>query len=88
MVVSPTLHVKGTVHSLTRLSIDMFDRKWPWIISSLTCAFCQYYLAIYIALGKPTVGQPMSESTIAGGKGATAMTMIFGAAWSFGVSIE
>jgi hypothetical protein len=67
--------------------IDMFGRKWPWIISSLICAFCQYYLAIYINLGKPKVGAVMSESTIAGGKGATAMIMIFGAAWSFGVRI-
>ncbi|KAL1793187.1 hypothetical protein ACET3X_008169 [Alternaria dauci] len=66
--------------------IDMFGRKWPWIVSSLICAFCQYYLAVYIALGKPTVGQPMSESTVAGGKAATAMIMIFGAAWSFGAN--
>jgi len=66
--------------------IDMFGRKWPWIISSLICAFCQYYLAVYIALGKPTVGEPMSESTVAGGKAATAMIMIFGAAWSFGAN--
>jgi sugar porter (SP) family MFS transporter len=66
--------------------IDKFGRKWPWIISSLVCAFCQYYLAIYIALGKPTVGEPTSESTIAGGKAATAMIMIFGAAWSFGAN--
>lgn len=58
--------------------IDKFGRKWPWIISSLICAFCQYYLAIYIALGKPTAGQEMSASTVAGGKGATAMIMIFG----------
>ncbi|KAI1547880.1 hypothetical protein PtrCC142_002428 [Pyrenophora tritici-repentis] len=66
--------------------IDKFGRKWPWIVSSLICAFCQYYLAVYIALGKPTVGQPMSDSTVAGGKGATAMIMIFGAAWSFGAN--
>ncbi|KAH7069413.1 MFS quinate transporter-like protein QutD [Paraphoma chrysanthemicola] len=66
--------------------IDKFGRKWPWILSSLICAFCQYYLAIYIAIGKPKVGQPMSDSTIAGGKGATAMIMIFGAAWSFGAN--
>jgi len=66
--------------------IDMFGRKWPWIISSVICAFCQYYLAVYIALGKPTVGKPMSESTVAGGKAATAMIMIFGAAWSFGAN--
>jgi len=66
--------------------IDMFGRKWPWIISSVICAFCQYYLAVYIALGKPTVGEPMSESTVAGGKAATAMIMIFGAAWSFGAN--
>lgn len=61
--------------------IDMFGRKWPWIVSSLACAFCQYYLAVYIAVGKPKVGQPMSDSTVAGGKGATAMIMIFGATW-------
>ncbi|KAL5117171.1 hypothetical protein ACEQ8H_004859 [Pleosporales sp. CAS-2024a] len=66
--------------------IDKFGRKWPWIISSLVCAFCQYYLAIYIALGKPKIGQPMSVSTVAGGKTATAMIMIFGAAWSFGAN--
>lgn len=65
--------------------IDRFGRKWPWVLSSLICAFCQYFLAIYIAVGKPTVGQPMSESTVSGGKGATAMIMIFGAAWSFGL---
>jgi MFS family permease len=58
--------------------IDKFGRKWPWIISSLLCAFCQYYLAIYIALGDPKAGQTMSDSTIAGGKAATAMIMIFG----------
>lgn len=62
--------------------IDKFGRKWPWIVSSLICAFCQYYLAIYISLGKPKVGQPMSDSTVAGGKAATAMIMIFGVAWS------
>lgn len=66
--------------------IDMFGRKWPWIVSSLICAFCQYYLAIYIKIGSPTVGEQMSASTIAGGKGATAMIMIFGAAWSFGAN--
>jgi sugar porter (SP) family MFS transporter len=66
--------------------IDKFGRKWPWIISSLMCAFCQYYLAVYIAIGNPKVGQPMSDSTIAGGKAATAMIMIFGASWSFGAN--
>ena len=64
--------------------IDKFGRKWPWIISSLACAFCQYYLAVYIAVGKPDVAVPQSASTIAGGKAATAMIMIFGATWSFG----
>ncbi|OAG08073.1 MFS quinate transporter-like protein QutD [Paraphaeosphaeria sporulosa] len=66
--------------------IDKFGRKWPWIISSLACAFCQYYLAIYIAIGHPETGVPQSASTVAGGKGATAMIMIFGAAWSFGAN--
>ncbi|KAF2113146.1 MFS quinate transporter-like protein QutD [Lophiotrema nucula] len=66
--------------------VDMFGRKWPWIISSLCCAFCQYYLAGYIAIGKPKAGAAMSESTVAGGKAATAMIMIFGATWSFGAN--
>ncbi|KAF2645798.1 general substrate transporter [Massarina eburnea CBS 473.64] len=66
--------------------IDTFGRKWPWIISSLACAFCQYYLAVYIALGHPKAGVQQSASTIAGGKGATAMIMIFGATWSFGAN--
>lgn len=66
--------------------IDMFGRKWPWIISSLACAFCQYYLAVYIAVGHPSADAPQSVSTIAGGKGATAMIMIFGATWSFGAN--
>lgn len=66
--------------------VDMFGRRWPWIISSILCAFCQYYLAIYIAVGKPTTGEPMSASTIAGGKAATAMIMVFGAAWAFGAN--
>ncbi|KAF2737834.1 general substrate transporter [Polyplosphaeria fusca] len=66
--------------------IDAFGRKWPWIISSLCCAFCQYYLAGYIAIGKPTAGEVMSPSTVSGGKAATAMIMIFGATWSFGAN--
>ncbi|KAF2475048.1 MFS quinate transporter-like protein QutD [Lindgomyces ingoldianus] len=66
--------------------IDAFGRKWPWIISSLCCAFCQYYLAAYIAIGNPKPGVPQSSSTIAGGKAATAFIMIFGATWSFGAN--
>lgn len=66
--------------------IDAFGRKWPWIVSSLCCAFCQYYLAAYIAIGKPSVDAPQSPSTVAGGKAATAMIMIFGATWSFGAN--
>ncbi|KAF2154480.1 general substrate transporter [Myriangium duriaei CBS 260.36] len=66
--------------------VDAFGRKWPWIISSLSCAFCQYYLAAYIAVGKPTAGTHQSASTVAGGKAATAMIMIFGATWSFGAN--
>ncbi|KAH7132472.1 MFS quinate transporter-like protein QutD [Dendryphion nanum] len=66
--------------------IDAFGRKWPWIVSSLGCAFCQYYLAAYIAIGKPSLTTPQSPSTVAGGKGATAMIMIFGALWSFGAN--
>ncbi|KAF1993772.1 general substrate transporter [Amniculicola lignicola CBS 123094] len=66
--------------------IDSFGRKWPWIISSLCCAFCQYYLAAYISLGKPVAGVVQSTSTVAGGKAATAFIMIFGATWSFGAN--
>ncbi|KAK2778765.1 hypothetical protein FQN52_002680 [Onygenales sp. PD_12] len=66
--------------------IDAFGRKWPWIISSLCCAFCQYYLAGYIAMGSPEPGVAQSPSTIAGGKAATAFIMIFGATWSFGAN--
>jgi sugar porter (SP) family MFS transporter len=66
--------------------IDAFGRKWPWIVSSLACAFCQYYLAAYIAIGKPVAGTEMSPSTVAGGKAATAFIMIFGATWSFGAN--
>jgi sugar porter (SP) family MFS transporter len=66
--------------------IDTFGRKTPWIVSSLTCAVCQYYLAAYVAMGKPTAGVPQSASTIAGGKAATAAIMVFGAAWSFGAN--
>ncbi|GAB7358845.1 hypothetical protein MBLNU230_g4068t1 [Neophaeotheca triangularis] len=66
--------------------IDTFGRKWPWIISSLCCAGCQYYLAGYIALGNPQPGVEQSASTVAGGKAATAAIMIFGAAWSFGAN--
>lgn len=66
--------------------IDKFGRKWPWIVSSLACAFCQYYLAVYIAVGKPSTDASQSASTVAGGKGATAMIMIFGATWSFGAN--
>ncbi|KAJ4309062.1 hypothetical protein N0V94_009100 [Neodidymelliopsis sp. IMI 364377] len=64
--------------------IDMFGRKWPWIVSCWSCAFCQYYLAVYISIGKPAIGQPMSDSTVAGGKAATAMIMLFAFFWSFG----
>lgn len=66
--------------------IDTFGRKMPWIVSSLTCAVCQYYLAGYIAVGSPTAGETQSPSTVAGGKVATAAIMIFGAAWSFGAN--
>ena len=66
--------------------IDTFGRKMPWIVSSLTCAVCQYYLAGYVAMGKPTAGVTQSASTIAGGKAATAAIMVFGAAWSFGAN--
>ncbi|KIN03559.1 hypothetical protein OIDMADRAFT_118655 [Oidiodendron maius Zn] len=66
--------------------VDKFGRKWPWIISSVSCALCQYYLAGYIAVGKPSLTSPQSSSTIAGGKAATAFIMIFGAMWSFGAN--
>ncbi|KAI7218912.1 general substrate transporter [Hortaea werneckii] len=66
--------------------VDSFGRKWPWICSSLCCAVCQYYLAGYIAVGNPTSDGPMSASTVAGGKAATAAIMIFGATWSFGAN--
>lgn len=66
--------------------IDTFGRKMPWIVSSLTCAVCQYYLAGYIAVASPTPGDTQSGSTVAGGKAATAAIMIFGAAWSFGAN--
>lgn len=66
--------------------IDTFGRKMPWIVSSLTCAACQYYLAGYIAVGSPQAGEPQSASTIAGGRAATAAIMVFGAAWSFGAN--
>ncbi|KAH8808642.1 MFS quinate transporter-like protein QutD [Xylogone sp. PMI_703] len=66
--------------------VDKFGRKWPWIVSSVSCALCQYYLAAYIAVGKPSLAGPQSSSTIAGGKAATAFIMIFGATWSFGAN--
>ncbi|KAF7136977.1 hypothetical protein CNMCM5793_006681 [Aspergillus hiratsukae] len=66
--------------------IDSFGRKWPWIISSVACAICQYYLAAYIAIGKPETTVIQSASTVAGGKAATAAIMIFGATWSFGAN--
>lgn len=61
--------------------VDKFGRKWPWIVSSLSCAVCQYYLAGYIAVAKPSAKGEHSASTIAGGKAATAAIMIFGATW-------
>lgn len=66
--------------------IDKFGRKWPWIVSSISCALCQYYLAAYIAIGAPSPTSAQSPSTIAGGKAATAFIMIFGAMWSFGAN--
>jgi hypothetical protein len=66
--------------------IDKFGRKWPWIVSSVCCAGCQYYLAAYVALANPTPGAPQSSSSVAGGKAATAAIMIFGATWSFGAN--
>lgn len=68
------------------LFIDKYGRKWPWIVSSICCAVCQYYLAGYIAVGNPNTKGPKSASTIAGGKAATAAIMIFGATWSFGAN--
>ncbi|KXT16686.1 hypothetical protein AC579_5259 [Pseudocercospora musae] len=66
--------------------IDKFGRKWPWIVSSICCALCQYYLAGYIALADPSSESPQSASNIAGGKAAIAAIMIFGATWSFGAN--
>jgi len=66
--------------------VDTFGRKKPWIVSSLACAVCQYFLAGYIAVADPTTKAPQSASTIAGGKAATAAIMIFGATWSFGAN--
>lgn len=66
--------------------IDTFGRKWPWIVSCVICAICQYYLAAYIAIGKPSLDGPQSASTVAGGKAATSAIMIFAAAWSFGAN--
>jgi sugar porter (SP) family MFS transporter len=66
--------------------IETFGRKMPWIVSSLACAACQYYLAGYIAVADPTAGDAQSAGTVAGGKAATAAIMIFGAAWSFGAN--
>ncbi|OAA58074.1 MFS quinate transporter QutD [Niveomyces insectorum RCEF 264] len=66
--------------------IDSWGRKWPWITSSLACAACQYYLAAYIAIAKPTTTTVRSASTVAGGKAATAAIMLFGATWSFGAN--
>lgn len=66
--------------------IDKFGRKWPWIVSSLSCAVCQYFLAGYIAIGKPSLTEPQSASTIAGGKAATFFIMLFGLVWSFGAN--
>jgi len=66
--------------------VDTFGRKVPWIVSSLACAVCQYYLAGYIAVAHPTTKGTHSASTVAGGKAATAAIMIFGATWSFGAN--
>ncbi|KAF2212119.1 hypothetical protein CERZMDRAFT_121371 [Cercospora zeae-maydis SCOH1-5] len=67
--------------------IDSVGRQKPWIVSCLACAACQYYLAGYIAVGRPQAGATdLSASTIAGGKAATAAIMIFGATWSFGAN--
>lgn len=66
--------------------VDSWGRKWPWITSSLACAVCQYYLAAYIAIAKPSQTANPSASTVAGGKAATAAIMIFGATWSFGAN--
>jgi hypothetical protein len=66
--------------------IDKFGRKWPWIVSSLSCAACQLYLAVYIAKGKPSLTVPQSASTIAGGKAATFFILLFGLVWSFGAN--
>ncbi|KAK3112940.1 hypothetical protein LTR53_010251 [Teratosphaeriaceae sp. CCFEE 6253] len=69
--------------------VDTFGRKWPWIVSSLACAVCQYYLAGYIALADPSSAASKahpSAGTVAGGKAATAAIMIFGATWSFGAN--
>ncbi|KAK4556907.1 hypothetical protein LTR86_005888 [Recurvomyces mirabilis] len=66
--------------------VDTFGRKMPWIISSLACAVCQYYLAGYIAVAKSSATVDPTPSTVAGGKAAVAAIMIFGATWSFGAN--
>lgn len=65
--------------------IDKFGRKWPWIVSSVCCAACQYYLAGYIAVAQPNDGA-RSAGAVAGGKAAVAAIMVFGATWSFGAN--
>jgi len=56
--------------------IDRFGRKWPWIVSSLCCAVCQYFIAGYGYRTHPNKTGTHSASYVAGGKAATAAIMV------------
>ncbi|KAJ6442403.1 quinate permease [Purpureocillium lavendulum] len=63
------------------LLIDKLGRRWPTIVSSVACSLCLWFVGSYVKVGHPAdiikAGKPLSASTTAGGKAATAMVMVY-----------
>lgn len=61
--------------------IDKLGRRRPVIISSIACSLCIWYIGAYVKVGHPAsvieAGNHVSPSTLAGGRAATGMIMIF-----------
>lgn len=64
--------------------VDRVGRRLPWLLSSSACAFCLIYVGIYVKIGHPEPNVPQSPSSLAGGKAAVAMIMLYSWFWSWG----
>ncbi|KAL5375776.1 hypothetical protein PMIN06_005039 [Paraphaeosphaeria minitans] len=70
--------------------IDLIGRRRPVIVSSFVCSICLWIVGTYVKIGNPAAkiaaGVELSASTVAGGRAATGMIMIYSIFWSFGLN--